>query len=379
MNITQLNTFTETCTGCGACRNACPVSAITMVLDDEGFPFPAVDGAKCIDCGKCVDVCQISHPAPQKDAQSFVIAQAADETVRAEGSSGGIMQLLAQAVLDKEGVVYGAAYDAQTKSVIHTDTNTVPLQALLRSKYAQSDISDTFIRAKRDLQQNRQVLFCGTPCQITGLKRFLGKEYENLITVDFFCHGVPSQGLFFDLQQAQERKYGASIKNITFREKRHGWRNQYIVTYFDNRKEVEYKSADFYYYYYFLNNYSLRRSCYTCECYHAHSADLTLADYWAAKNDDDKGISLICVNTAAGAAILEQIQAQLKISAQPEQIDYNIYRHQYNDKNRQRFFYAYQKRGHDYIADKMFKREKQKHDRILKMKRTVLKLLGRGA
>lgn len=180
------------CCGCSACVQSCPKQCIVLKEDKEGFLYPVVNQTLCIACGKCEKVCPELHPFDAVQPLMVYAAKHPDESVRAESSSGGIFTLLADAVIDDGGVVFGARFDTDW-SVVHDFTETHEgLQAFRGSKYLQSRIGNTYQLAEKFLKAGRKVLFSGTPCQIAGLKRYLHKDYENLLAIDFVCHGVPS-------------------------------------------------------------------------------------------------------------------------------------------------------------------------------------------
>lgn len=380
MNILQLDSFQEKCTGCNACHETCKYDAIVMTQNNEGFYYPTINIDKCVNCGECVSVCQVSHSVDVNNPLSILVAIAKDESVRMSGSSGGMMKIFADEIISLGGSVYGAAFDSNSKTVIHTSTAIVPVQKLLRSKYVQSDISNCYASVESDLISAKPVLFCGTPCQVIGLKLFLGREYENLYTVDFFCHGVPSPGIFSEMIHSAEIEHGQSICDIVFRDKERGWRNQVTSIYFDNGDSITEVSKNTPFYFFFLNNYSLRRSCYACKYYNSHFSDITLADYWAAKNDDDKGISLVLVNTSNGSQILEKVHDALKIIESPKLFDFSVYSHShgYDTDKRLRFFRLHQKKGIEYVFGNWFGRENAKYKLVLGIKRQILRLIGRG-
>lgn len=180
------------CCGCAACVQICSKQCISLDEDKEGFLYPTVNRNLCIECGKCEAVCIELHSFEVHEPLKFFAAQHFDESVRAASSSGGIFTLLAETVINDGGVVFGARFDSDW-SVVHDFTETHEgLQAFRGSKYLQSRIGNTYRQAGKFLKAGRKVLFSGTPCQIAGLKRYLHKNYENLLAVDFVCHGVPS-------------------------------------------------------------------------------------------------------------------------------------------------------------------------------------------
>ncbi len=350
------------CTGCGACAQSCPTGAISMIYNMEGFLYPITDASKCINCGKCHKICsQYEQALKQKPIASYS-GYAVSEQQREGGSSGGLFGVLAQRVLNEGGVVFGAVFSSEERKVRHVSTQRASIEAMKRSKYVQSDTEQTFSETKELLQKGVCVLYSGTPCQIMGLKSFLGKDYENLLTVDFMCHGVPSPGLFEATVSQYEKMYGSKVKELTFREKKLGWRKLAINVYFENGMHIQEISSNQYYYYHFLHNYTLRMSCFSCELYSKHVADITVADYWTVpkEKDDDKGISLIFVNSEKGQSILEQIKEKLVINPYTEPNMERFSHRGYCQKNRNEFFDYYIKNGAEKAISKYTKKMKRK-------------------
>ncbi len=351
MTITEQPNFLEKCTGCMACYNSCPKKAIQMVMDTEGFYYPTIKQELCIHCGCCVKVCGIKSPCHTEELKREQYSFQGEALIRKNSSSGGAFYYLAQEVLKRGGIVFGAIFDNSNKEVCHDSTNNIELERIMRSKYVQSRIGETFCEVEECLKKNREVLFCGTPCQIEGLKLFLKNDYSRLITVDFVCHGVPSPGLFFDMLTDYEKQEKAHIKEVTFREKKLGWRKQVIRFYFENGSVIQETSANYYYYYLFLHNVSLRKSCYGCERPCRHISDITLFDYWAIKGDDDLGVSAVCVNTDKGREIFSTINGKGNLEKISEKVklgpvfiphsEQNLYKKRI--KYRKQFFKYYQK------------------------------------
>lgn len=320
MNVSEQASLIQKCTGCFACANACSVKAIVMKINSEGFLYPEIDGKVCIDCGKCARICPVEKKLENDFMPHSCYSYQGDDEIRMKSSSGGVFYQLAKYILEKSGVVFGAYFDPEKMIVKHGSTDEIPLEKLMRSKYVQSEIGDCYQRVKAELKKERYVLFCGTPCQIYGLKGYLQNEYEKLITVDFICHGVPSTGFFKDMVKSVSSKTGAKCLEVTFREKDLGWRKQVVKFYFDDGTEQRYVSSDYYYYYYyFLQNITLRNSCYKCQFPRNHYADITLMDYWQTKGDDNKGVSAITANTEKGENVLYKT-----IDKGMEAIDYTL-------------------------------------------------------
>ena len=297
------------CTGCMACMDACPKKAITESFSSDGFRVPFVSKDKCVKCGKCIDVCSLGLEKKTFSPIAVYRMTAKDDSIRMKCSSGGIFALLSEMIIEKGGVVIGAVFDADCKDVRHATSDECKLEDIYRSKYVQSNTTGVYQKTEQILTEGRNVLFCGTPCQVRSLHSFLKeKKYAgSLLTVDFMCHGVPSTMEFKDFIAERERKEKSPVVNVTFREKDDGWRTQVIKTYHKNGQVWKKASYYYYYYYMFLNNYSLRDSCYSCKEYNAHSADITLADDWSGSENDNIGTSLVFVNTPFGRNAVDEV------------------------------------------------------------------------
>lgn len=339
MRVDHITNWRSKCTGCAACVNVCPKNAIHMIIAEDGFEYPRIDEAICVHCGLCERVCGINKSMNQTRSKSVQVANALNKQVRLRGSSGGIFEVAAEHVLASGGVVYGAAFDSDCKSVKHSSSESRGLEPLLRSKYVQSKIGGVYCDVGNQLKKGNAVLFSGTPCQVRGLLNFLETKgiSGDLRTMDFFCHGVPSPGILKEYIEALEREHGSSVVDITFREKGEGWRKLLTRIYFSDGNHLSFESSKHFYYYLFLNNYILRDSCYGCREYCSHTADITMADYWniAAEKDDDQGVSLVLINTEQGMRLWKSIVKEL--SSEPlnsEAFDYNPYSHKKYDYNR---------------------------------------------
>lgn len=308
------------CCGCHACENICPKSCINMIADEEGFLYPKVNKNKCVECKLCERVCPIINSVDNNEFKSIAYAcRNKNEEVRISSSSGGIFFLLCEEVINRNGVVFGAAFD-DNFNVKHNFAQTLEeCKAFRGSKYVQSSIGDMYKKAKEFLDKGRTVLFTGTQCQIKGLKVFLGENYNNLLTVDVICHGVPSTKVFNVYKEELIKKYNSPINTITFRDKVKGW-NKFSCTinfksgqqYSKTLREDNFMKA-------FLNNLDLRPSCYDCSAKKFTSgSDVSLADYWGVENihpkiDDDKGISLLLVNSKKGYKCIGEILDKVDI------------------------------------------------------------------
>ncbi|OPX45529.1 NAD(P)H-quinone oxidoreductase subunit I [Ruminiclostridium hungatei] len=309
------------CFGCAACVQVCPSGAIAFPQDSEGFRYPEIDAGRCTDCGLCRKSCPIFKDI-KSQAASFPQVYAMwskDENIRSTSTSGGVFTVLAKHVLSKGGVVFGAAFDENLR-VAHTGVyDQEQLWRLQGSKYAQSVTGDTFKEVKALLQAGKTVLYSGTPCQTGGLYSYLGKDHKLLYTCDCVCHGVPSP-LVFELYKSHlEKIYASEIQSFNFRNKSAGWKNYNIKVDFKNGRQhrTDFKADP--YMRGFTGNMYLRPSCHGCRYASVQrQSDITLADFWGVARfdpglDDDKGTSLILVNSPAGLELLEACGDELTI------------------------------------------------------------------
>lgn len=312
----------EYCTGCTACASACPKGCIAMTADENGFLLPVIDAHKCISCGLCEMACPVVNPLKVAvNMPKAYAAYSADEAVRMQSSSGGVFTELARAVLKEGGAVYGAVYNEQFEVVHICAESEKDLSKLRGAKYAQSDLRGAFANVKVQLEQGRKVLFSGTPCQVGGLKAFLRKDYENLLTVDFVCHSVPSPMAWREYvkYRTEQDNNGKMPDTINLRSKQTGWTNyQYsnLFTYTDGHTHAV-RSSESLYMKLFVGGYINRESCAHCQFKgYSRISDLTIGDFWGIWNiapemDDNKGTSVVLVQSLRGAALLEGISDQL--------------------------------------------------------------------
>ena len=345
------------CCGCNACAQICPKQCIVMSADNEGFLYPQVNNTVCIDCGLCEKVCPVINQNAPQEPLAVYAAKNIDEKIRLKSSSGGIFTLLAEQIISDGGVVFGARFNEKWE-VIHDYTESVDgLEAYRGSKYVQSIIGDNYIKAKQFLSNGRKVLFSGTPCQIAGLKKFLRKDYENLLAIEVVCHGVPSPMVWQDYLDYKRAKRAAGkntvssclneipvITGISFRDKTNGWKKYgFKISYAASMavKNSVSKSAETnceitpfnedLFVRGFLNNLYLRPSCYHCAARKGKSgADISIADYWGVQTvhpemDDDRGVGLILVNSKKGESIFTDIKnaTNLTLSDYNKSIIYN--------------------------------------------------------
>lgn len=293
------------CCGCGACAQRCPRSCIKLEEDQQGFLYPIVDLQQCVDCHLCEQVCPCLNESVSQDHIGCYAALNEDEQIRLESSSGGVFTVLAQNVIASSGVVFGAKFDEDWR-VVHAVADCVEdLTAFRGSKYVQSVTGDCFAKAEQFIKQGREVLFSGTPCQIAGLKRYLGHNDEKLIAVQVVCHGAPSPKVWKEYLRHQMKK--GTVSAISFRDKITGWRDYSVRIGHSVRRHDDDDFMGC-----FLENYSLRPSCFNCPSKGGLSgADLVLGDLWGAQAiapslDDNQGTSVVIVNTEKGMNVLKR-------------------------------------------------------------------------
>lgn len=353
----------EDCCGCNACVQRCPKQCITMTEDKEGFLYPKIDESHCIDCGICNKVCPMQKGTTPTSPVKVLAAYNKNEVIRRESSSGGIFTLLAEKVIGDGGVVFGAEFNEKWEVILGYSETKQGIAKFRGSKYVQANVKETFVQCEQFLNERRKVLFSGTPCQIAGLKQFLGKDYGNLLTVDVVCHGVPSPKVWrkyiFSIQKkacnrttikwwlekvplCSSTKKLPLIKDIRFRDKSEGWKKFRFVLKFaefsidrkhssmlspvivnEDHNENLFMQA-------FLSDLILRPSCYLCPFRGTEhrQADISIADYWGVdvispEIYDDKGLSLVFANTPKAMSFLSTDSLFLKEVKLCDAINYN--------------------------------------------------------
>ena len=350
----------KACTGCSACAAICPVKAITMKVDDEGFLRPFIDETGCIGCGKCEKTCPMAGEATFEAQPLAVFAAKAERAVQTTSQSGGVFYTLARSVLEQGGVVYGAALEADFVTRHIRVEDAAQLRRLQSVKYVQSDPGDCYEKAARDLKEGRTVLYSGTPCQIAGLYSALkGKNIaaENLVTADLVCYGVPSPGVFRQWLRSLEKSRRSKVTAMQYRRVDAPWGKGREYYCFADGTELE---GSFYTGLYF-RNLIIRPSCESCRFCNVHRpGDLTLGDFWGIEKalpefHDEKGVSLVLVNTPKGQEAFERIAEKLDrrpaaldaaVAAQPRLRNIAVKPSVYRDD----FWRKLRREGMDYVA-----------------------------
>ena len=337
-----------------ACAQRCPRQCITMREDYEGFLYPYIDKKLCINCNLCERVCPTLNQKGSKRPLSVYAAINPNKNIRLDSSSGGIFSLIAEKVIASGGVVFGARFNSQWEVIHDYCDSPNGLKAFRGSKYVQSRIGNCYQMAERFLKSDKTVLFSGTSCQIAGLHNFLGKKYNNLLTIDVVCHGVPSPLVWREYINAvtedpnsiigkntvlHNSNKNIIITDISFRDKRAGWKkfcfsvsgksnediqnNHHSVIFSETHYENLFLGG-------FLKDIYLRPSCYTCPAKKGKAgSDITLADYWGvgkyhAEMDDDNGTSLVLLNTTKGQEIFSELELKKQETTYEEALSENL-------------------------------------------------------
>lgn len=308
------------CCGCSACATICPKQCISMVADNEGFLYPKVDEGACIDCNVCRTVCNELSPYEKREPLKVLAAINKNEEIRLRSSSGAIFYILAEKTIKDSGVVFGARFDENWQVVIDYAEDLRGVEAFMGSKYVEARMENAYKDTKRFLSEGRKVLFSGTPCQVAGLHKFLRKSYDNLLTVDFICHGTPSPKVW-TMYLDDVIRQGRRISSVEFRNKVKGWKNFSFHLRYDEEDETTSMLSPFRQNHYmkaFLSDLILRPSCHDCKAKGCSSlSDLTIADFWGVQTvfpdmDDDKGTGLVFINTKKGHESLDFSKIQVR-------------------------------------------------------------------
>ena len=349
------------CCGCTACYSICPKNAIQMQGDEKGFLYPTVDENLCVKCQMCVKVCdfqgteEVNH-LDIKDNLIYAVKHK-DIDERLTSRSGGTFMAICQYVLDKKGVVYGAAFDENLKVVHKRAEDKKTVNEFKGSKYVQSEMGDTFFNVKKDLNDGKVVLFSGTGCQTAGLKSYLKKQNtdtRNLILCDIVCHGVPSPLVYEKYLDYLSKKYNSKITQFNFRDKYFGW-SAHIESFLAKKKRFSDLYTDLFY-----KHIMFRPAC--SECKYANfnrPSDITLADFWgidkAVENfNDNKGVSLIIINTEKGEKIFNDISKILdyKKSNKKDCLQPNLEHPSIFSDSTEDFWIDFNQKGIEYVMKK---------------------------
>lgn len=346
------------CTGCTACQQVCGHKAIGMHFDGYGHSYPVVDTNLCTNCGLCEKVCPMLHkdkiPTDTNLNKLKVYAvYNKDAEVRSKSTSGGVFSVLSKRILEMGGVVYAARFD-EKYHILHDSFSSYDKIAPFRgSKYAQSDLGDTFKSIKKELK-DKPVLFVGTPCQIAGLKSYLLMDYDNLYTCDFICMGISSPVIWEKYLHEKWANY--TINKIFFKDKRDGWHNWKMLINYNNNKEYLVKGGDDPFFYGYLSHLTYRASCFECPFRTCERiSDFTIADCWGIDKvhpefDDNKGCTTLILQSEKAQVLFDDIKCSLNweeydIEDVKKYNPYVVYKIQPHPK-REEFYQRYKNDGY---------------------------------
>ncbi len=312
----------ENCCGCRTCKTVCKFDAVAVVMDRYGFEQISIDADKCVECGACEEVCPAIHVPVSIEKHSSGAAYALDAKVREQGSSGGLFGVFARRTVLNGGCVYGAAFDDSLKLKTRSAETLDELVKLYKSKYLLCDTDDKFIEIKQKLDTGRQVLYCSSPCQVSALRLFLKKSYDNLLTVEFVCHGVGSQSLFDKSINYSEERMSSRIRRVIFRYKEKNKRaSSHYYLYGCENKKKNFNKHGLYLFFPYYNAYCkqlvCRDACYDCRyAVEARGADITVGDFHGIEKYDPSidrfaGVSMFVCNTVKGQAFFDMVRSEL--------------------------------------------------------------------
>lgn len=388
------------CTGCGACVQTCPESAITLTNRADGFLYPSVNEEACTACRRCLSVCPAHVVIEGRAPLAVYAAVNRDSDVLLRSSSGGAFTALAEIVLRDGGVVYGCAFDEQL-SARHVRVEAMPeLDGLRGSKYVQSDTGRTFIEVKADLEAGRRVLYSGCPCQIAGLKAFLKQSRVSrvrLLCVDLVCHGVASREMFQGYLSWLSEKYRGRVIAFEFRDKSRGWGLVGRASFRRGRRAFSrpIHPLSSYYYHHYLRGTDYRESCYQCQ--HANltrQGDITLGDFWGVERfhkeiPSERGVSLLLLNSPRALAMEPELDQLLHLT--PSSLERaaatndQLLRPAISDESRAQLLSTFQREGASGIAQQY--RRAHRRDIVVgyvkarippRIRRTLRRALGRS-
>lgn len=341
------------CYGCSVCSAACPVNAISMKKDEEGFIYPSIDKTKCIDCGLCKKKCIYKNRKLLNidyDKKAFA-AYLKDDNLIKDSSSGGVFKALSNYFLANDGYVVGVRYDENVNPIYDISNEESIINLFRGSKYSLPNLNNIYQRTKEKLDLGHLVLFTGSSCTVAGLKSYLGKKYDNLYLMDFVCHGYVSKNIYCEYKEYLEKKYNKKIVNINFKNKNNGWqKHNFVVTFYDGSvfsepcNENEYFKC-------FVQDKLQKKSCYNCEFYLDNKpSDITICDFWGIEKihpemfNNDKGVSGVLINSNKGNKLFENIKFELVVKEVKVE---DVFRYNLSSRivlNEDRFkFYEYKK------------------------------------
>lgn len=317
------------CCGCTACESICAHNAIKMKADQLGFLYPQIDDSACVDCGLCNKVCMFKEeyqPIDSYEQPEVYGVRHIDEEELAKSQSGAAFWAFAEYLLEEGYIIYGVGYDKNLRVIHKRVENKTECQELRGSKYTQSDLRGIFREIKKNLQSGEKNLFVGTPCQVAGLKSYIPKRLQdNLLTIDLVCHAVPSPKVWEEYVKWIENKYNDKVVATNFRNKKFGW-HSCKETFLLQRTQKEIIRSTFRFFFFFAH-LSVRKSCANCKFTNLRRpADLTIGDFWGWEKhfsewNDNKGVSLLLLNTERGKQLFENVKESKLQSIRSNTVD----------------------------------------------------------
>lgn len=368
------------CTACGACMSCCPKACIDFITDGEGFYFPKINREECIKCGKCEAVCHCLNLEKINIVKASYYGFSTDSNILKNSTSGGAFAAMAMQILSQGGNVYGAAFNFENLRLEHTSTDNVELSEMQKSKYIESYMGKTILQIQSDIDNGRKVLFCGTPCEVAGVKHAIKDNKGLLITVDFICHGVPSSVLF--KEHLQKILKNEKLLSLDFRPKDKGWssKNIRLITRTKTRTRTTPYYLDTFYKGFITENAILRRSCYDCRFRNKHYSDITIADFWGYRDYNPElntrnGLSLIIANNELGDKFVNKLEGFELHKIDNKYSDYAYKQKDYSKglKLRKTFYEQYERYGFEKAAKTTYMQGYQKQ--IIKY--YIKKMLGK--
>lgn len=379
-------TSLEKCTGCQACKQICPHNAIDMIEDDEGFIVPQRN-SNCTNCRACVKICPIINNVKTGELlneSEVYLLRHKDNNIVKKSSSGGAFTAIVQEYDTGNCIIFGAEYENNFRVAHNFVQNGENIDRFRKSKYVQSDVKDTYVETKKFLLSGKKVIYSGTPCQIAGLRNYLGKDYINLLCVDLICHGVPSQKVFNKYIDFLEKKTNSKVKSISFRERikeKDKWNSRCVSIMLSNNQSIVQDLSENEYLKGYHSKLFYRKSCESCKFASIkRNSDITIADCWGIENvykdiDANEGYSMVVVNTKKGAQLFDKIREKQEVKKLS--LDFAIL-HNYNfnrptkfHKNRKMFYENVDSICFDKLINKCLKKELIK----AKIKRSVPRFL----
>lgn len=341
---------TKSCVLCKACFNICPTKSIKFTKEKNLFYYPQIDKDECIGCNMCKDICIILNPIKKMQfVKKVYAAKNKNDFQRSNSSSGGIFVLIAEQIISNGGTVAGVIMEDDLHAKYVVTDGMKDVSGIMGSKYVQSDMGLCYKEIEKTIKKDRTVLFVGCPCQVAAMKRYINSD--KLITVDLICHGMPSEDVFKEYIRFMEKKYNSQVKNIQFRNKEKGWHLSSVKIIFDNGKVYSKPIIDDYYMKGFLDGLYLKEACYDCNFKNFNSgSDITLGDFWGAEVeqkeiDDNKGLSVVVVNSNKGEVLFKSINEKIIIKESSIDVcvkyNRNLFYPTRKNENKERFYYDF--------------------------------------